>query len=149
MCVAHASSPSSVPVGRGKGTLTPLVPLSLRAIKAEGERRTGAYVGTRVPTYAPSSVLGGCPSPATPGLDGFPPTRPVLLTYQKCSAFLICLYQGGKGEVKTGGCARAQVHASSLVPRGGDGEVSPGRGCVGKSEISPGRRKDRGFRGSG
>ena len=30
--------------GGGKGTLTPLIPLSLRAVKGEGERRTEAHV---------------------------------------------------------------------------------------------------------
>ena len=43
---------------RRKGTLTPLVPLSCRAIKGEGERRTEAEVGARAPTSASSSILG-------------------------------------------------------------------------------------------
>ena len=41
-----------------RGTLTPLIPLSLRAIKGEGERRTEADVGASAPTSASSSVLG-------------------------------------------------------------------------------------------
>ena len=41
------------------GTLTPLVPLSLRAIKGEGEKRTEAEVGAEAPTSASSSILRG------------------------------------------------------------------------------------------
>ena len=37
------------PPGASKETLTPLIPLSLRAIKGEGERRTEADVGALHP----------------------------------------------------------------------------------------------------
>ena len=55
-------TPHSEP-GRGyplphTGTLTPLVPLSLRAVEGEGEIRTEADVGAEAPTSASSSVLG-------------------------------------------------------------------------------------------
>ena len=40
------------------GTLTPLVPLSLKAVEGEGERRTEAGVGVETPTPASSSILG-------------------------------------------------------------------------------------------
>ena len=40
-----------------RGTFTPLIPLSLRAIKGEGEGRTEADVGASAPTSASSSVL--------------------------------------------------------------------------------------------
>ncbi len=42
----------------GGKTLTPLIPLSLRAFKGEGEKRTEAEVGAEAPTSASSSVLG-------------------------------------------------------------------------------------------
>ena len=41
-----------------RGTLTPLVPLSLRAFNGEGERRTEARTGAMAPVRASSSVLG-------------------------------------------------------------------------------------------
>ena len=41
-----------------RGTFTPLIPLSLRAVKGEGEIRTEAEVGAEAPTSASSSVLG-------------------------------------------------------------------------------------------
>ena len=41
-----------------RGTFTPLIPLSLRAVKGEGEIRTEAEVGASAPTSASSSVLG-------------------------------------------------------------------------------------------
>ena len=39
-------------------TLSPLIPLSLRAIKGEGERRTEADAGADAPASASSSILG-------------------------------------------------------------------------------------------
>ena len=41
------------------GTLTPLIPLSLRAFKGEGEEKTEAYARTRVRAYASSLILVG------------------------------------------------------------------------------------------
>ena len=40
------------------GTLTPLVPLSLRAFKGEGERRIGACICAKAHMQAPNSVPG-------------------------------------------------------------------------------------------
>ncbi len=48
-----------------RGTLTPFIPLSLRAFKGEGEIRTEGDVGASAPTSPSSSVLGGKG-------DGFP-----------------------------------------------------------------------------
>ena len=41
------------------GTLSPLVPLSLRAFKGEGERRIGACICAKAHMHAPNSVPGG------------------------------------------------------------------------------------------
>ena len=41
-----------------RGTLTPLIPLSLKAIKGEGEIRTEGDVGADAPTSPSSSILG-------------------------------------------------------------------------------------------
>ena len=41
-----------------RGTLTPLVPLSLRAFKGEGERRIGACICALAHMQAPNSVPG-------------------------------------------------------------------------------------------
>ena len=42
----------------GEGTLSPFVPLSLRAFKGEGEIRIGAYACASAHAYAPNSVPG-------------------------------------------------------------------------------------------
>ena len=49
----------SDPAAAVRGTLTPFIPLSLRAIKGEGERKTEAYTCAVAQVYASSLILGG------------------------------------------------------------------------------------------
>ncbi len=53
-----------------RGTLTPFIPLSLRAFKGEGERITEAEVGAKAPTSASSSVLGRGRGEEVKGVSG-------------------------------------------------------------------------------
>ena len=51
---------------------------------------------------ANGGVWGGDSPPDPSGFNWFPPTRPVLLTHQKCTAFLMCLCQGGGMDSRSG-----------------------------------------------
>ena len=89
----------------GRETLTPLIPLSLRAIKGEGERKTEGS------TCALAQVL-----PSSLVLVGRNPTRPHGGTLSPLIPLSLRAIKG-EGERKTEGhtCAKAQVCPSSLV----------------------------------